>query len=197
MKNKRRQYFIDKKFQTEFIVKFCSLVIIGSLIFGIALYIFSSRTLTTSFENSRLVVKSTADYLLPGLLLGGLIICIVTAIASSIIVILMTHRIAGPMYRFEKYIAEIGSGELHSDLRIRQKDQFQNFVGSLNKMTGDIKRGLFEINDVSEKLDTLIEELSKSSNREILLREDIRRIVSELKRDKEDLTKALAYFKVK
>jgi methyl-accepting chemotaxis protein len=109
----------------------------------------------------------------------------------------MTHRIAGPMYRFEKYIADIGSGKLYSDLKIRQKDQFQNLVGSLNKMTGDIKKGLLEMNDVSEKLDTLIEELSKSSNREILLREDIRRIVSELKKDKEDLTKALGYFKVK
>lgn len=197
MKHSRRNYFINKSFQSEFVLKFCALVALGSAIFGIALYLFSKSGLTTCFENSRLIIKSTADYLLPGLLFGALIVTIITAVASSVIVILMTHRIAGPMYRFEKYLNEIGSGRLYSDLKIRKKDQFQNLVGSLNKMTQDLKLGLVEVNDVSVKLDKLIEELSNSSNREILLREDIKRIVSELKKDKQNLTKALEYFKIK
>ena len=194
---KRRNYFIDKAFQSEFILKFCGLVILGSVFFGIILYMFSKNTLTTSFENSRLVIKSTADYIFPGLLFGGLLVAVFTAIAAGAVVMFMTHRIAGPMYRFEKYIKEIGSGKLYSDLKIRQKDQFQNMVGALNKMTGDLKMGLSEVNIVSVKLDKLIEELSDSSTREILLKEDIKRIVIELKKDKQDLSKALGYFKIK
>ena len=197
MAYKRRNYFINKVFQSEFILKFCGLVVIGSAVFGIILYLFSKHTLTTSFENSRLVIKSTADYLFPGLLFGGLIVAIFTALAASVVVILMTHRIAGPMYRFEKYINEIGSGRLYSDLKIRKKDQFQNMAGSLNKMTQDLKLGLVEVNEVSEKLDKLIGQLSDSSSREILLKEDIKRIVSELKKDKQNLSRALGYFKVK
>jgi methyl-accepting chemotaxis protein len=166
-------------------------------VFGIILYLFSKHTLTTSFENSRLVIKSTADYLFPGLLFGGLIVAIFTALAASVVVMLMTHRIAGPMYRFEKYINEIGSGRLYSDLKIRKKDQFQNMAGSLNRMTQDLKLGLVEVNEVSEKLDKLIGQLSDSSSREILLKEDIKRIVNELKKDKQNLSKALGYFKIK
>ncbi len=194
---KRRNYFINKAFQSEFILKFCSLVALGSAMFGIILYLFSKHTLTTSFENSRLVIKSTADYLFPGLLFGGLIVAIFTALAASVVVMLMTHRIAGPMYRFEKYISEIGSGRFSSDLKIRKKDQFQNMAGSLNKMTQDLKLGLIEVNEVSEKLDKLIGQLSDSSSREILLKEDIKRIVSELKKDKQNLSRALGYFKIK
>ena len=194
---KRKHYFINKVFQSEFILKFCGLVIIGSAVFGIILYLFSKHTLTTSFENSRLVIKSTADYLFPGLLFGGLIVAIFTALAASVVVMLMTHRIAGPMYRFEKYISEIGSGRLYSDLKIRKKDQFQNMAGSLNKMTQDLKLGLVEVNEVSEKLDKLIGQLSDSSSREILLKEDIKRIVNELKKDKQNLSRALGYFKIK
>ena len=194
---KRRNYFIDRAFQTEFVLKFCGLVILGSALFGILLYLFSKNALTTSFENSRLVIKSTSDYIFPGLLLGGLITAIITAISASIVVILMTHRIAGPMYRFEKYIKEVGSGKLCPDLRIRKKDQFQNMVDALNKMTDDLKLGLTEVNDVSSKLDKLIGELSDSSNMEILLREDIKKIVNELKKDKQNLSKALGYFKIK
>ena len=197
MNYKRRNYFINKAFQSEFIVKFCGLVILGSAVFGVILYLFSKHALTTSFENSRLVIKSTADYLFPGLLFGGVITAIVTALASSVVVMLMTHRIAGPMYRFEKYISEIGSGKLYSDLKIRKKDQLQNMVSALNKMTDDLKLGLLEVNEVSEKLDKLIDELSTSSSREILLREDIKRIVVELKKDKQNLSKALGYFKIK
>jgi len=194
---KRRNYYINKAFQSEFILKFCGLVVLGSAAFGVILYIFSKHVLTTSFENSRLVIKSTADYLLPGLLFGGIIVAILTALAAGIVVMLMTHRIAGPMYRFEKYINEIGSGRLHSDLKIRKKDQFQNMTGALNKMTADLKLGLMEVNEVSAKLDKLIEELSDSSSREILLKEDIKRIVGELKKDKQNLSKALGYFKIK
>ena len=194
---KRRNYFINRAFQTEFVLKFCGLVILGSALFGILLYLFSKNALTTSFENSRLVIKSTSDYIFPGLLLGGLITTVIIAISASIVVILMTHRIAGPMYRFEKYIREVGSGKLCPDLRIRKKDQFQNMVDALNKMTDDLKLGLTEVNDVSSKLDKLIGELSDSSNMEILLREDIKKIVNELKKDKQNLSKALGYFKIK
>ncbi|MDP2922089.1 MAG: hypothetical protein Q8O12_06995, partial [Candidatus Omnitrophota bacterium] len=103
MKYKRRNYFIDRAFQSEFIVKFCGLVILGSAAFGAVLYFFSKHALTTSFENSRLVIKSTADYIFPGLLFGGIIVAIFTALAAGAVVMFMTHRIAGPMYRFEKY----------------------------------------------------------------------------------------------
>jgi methyl-accepting chemotaxis protein len=194
---KRRVYFINRTFQSEFILKFCGIVILGSVVFGTVLYVFSKHTLTTSFENSRLVIKSTADYIFPGLLFGGIIVAAITALVAGIIVILMTHRIVGPMYRFEKYVKEIGSGRLYADLRIRKKDQFQNMADSLNKMTEDLRFGLMEVNGVSDKLDKLIEELSMSSSREILLKEDIKRIVGELKKDKQNLSKALEYFKIK
>lgn len=197
MRQKRKKYFINKAFQTEFIMKFCGLVLLGSMVFGAVLYAFSSRTLTTSFENSRLVVKSTADYLLPGLLFGGIIVAFLTAIATSIIVLLMTHRIAGPMYRFERYAEKVGSGEISPDLKIRKKDQFQGLVSAFNKMADNLRSGLLEVIGVSDKLDNLIEKLSDSSSSdELLLKEDIKKIVSELKRDKQDLKKALGYFKV-
>jgi len=197
MKYKRRHYFINKAFQSEFILKFCALVALGCVVFGVILYALSSKTLTTSFENSRLVVKSTADYLLPGLLFGGMIVGILTAIVTSIIVVLMTHRVVGAMYRFEKQAEKIGSGELSSDLKIRKKDQFQDFVTAFNKMTNDLNSGVLKVVDVSEKLGDLIEKLSDSSGNELLLKEDIKKVVSELKKDKKDLKKALGHFKIK
>ncbi|MBU4312567.1 MAG: methyl-accepting chemotaxis protein [Candidatus Omnitrophica bacterium] len=196
MKYRRRNYFINRGFQTEFILKFCGLVALSCVIFGVILYTLSSRTLTTTFENSRLVVKSTADYILPAILFGGTIVALVTALAASIVVILMTHRVAGPIYRFEKYAQKVGNGELLPDLKIRKKDQFQNLVNAFNNMTQGLSVGLLKVVTVSEKLDGLIDELSDGSNREMLLKDDIKKVVSELKKDKQDLKKALSYFKI-
>lgn len=196
MKYKRRNYFINRGFQTEFILKFCGLVALSSVVFGVILYTLSSRTLTTTFENSRLVVKSTADYILPAILFGGTIVALVTALAASIVVMLMTHRVAGPIYRFEKYAQKVGNGELLPDLKIRKKDQFQNMVNAFNNMTQGLSAGLLKVVTVSEKLDGLIDKLSDGSNREMLLKDDIKKVVSELKKDKQDLKKALSYFKI-
>ncbi len=197
MNMKRKNYFINKSFQAEFILKFCGLVALGCVIFGIIVYIFSNRTLTTSFENSRLVVKSTTSYLLPGLLFGGIIVGLVSVVIAYIIVLLMTHRLVGPVYRFEKHAQKIGSGELYSNLNIRKKDQFQNLVTSFNNMTDDLSMGLLNVIKVSEKIDNLIEKLSDNTNNEMLLKEDIKGVVSELKKDKQGLKKALGYFKIR
>jgi len=196
-KTRRRRYLINRGFQAEFILKFCGLVALGCIIFGIMLYIFSSRTLTTSFENSRLVIKSTADYLLPGLLFSGIIVGLITAAATSIVILFMTHRLAGPVYRFEKYIETIGLGDFSQDLKIRKKDQFQNLVTSFNKMTKDVRAQLLKIIELSNKLDSLIEELAVTSRDDMPLRKDIEKIVSELKRDRQDLKKVIAFFKIR
>jgi methyl-accepting chemotaxis protein len=194
-KNKRRQYFINKGFQGEFILKFCGLVALGSIIFGVILYVFSSKTLTTSFENSRLVVKSTADFILPGILFGIVVVGFFTSIATSIVVILMTHRIAGPVYRFEKHARQIAEGDLCSDLRIRKKDQFQNLVPAFNKMTEGLRGMFLEITRILEDMDGLIENLYTLSDREKFSR-DTQDIIARLREDKGQLKSALKRFRV-
>ena len=40
MAYRRRNYFINRGFQSEFVLKFCGLVILGSVVFGIILHIY-------------------------------------------------------------------------------------------------------------------------------------------------------------
>lgn len=62
---KRRQYFIKKEFQVKFILKFCLLIVFGAIISTGLLFLFSQDTLTSSFQQSRLVIKSTGLAILP------------------------------------------------------------------------------------------------------------------------------------
>lgn len=164
--NRRKNYFIKRKFQTRFILKFCLLIILACLLMGIAIYAFTANTVTTSFDNLRLVVKSTKDFILPSLLLSSLIAVIIVSVACISVILFISHRIAGPLYHLERSMKQIAEGDLTVRTRFREGDEIGILASSLNNMVEKIKEsiGVFsqeaealdsEINDVREKLSAM------------------------------------------
>ena len=110
-RRKRRILFIDKKFQARFIVNFCSLVAIGGVVITGLLYLLTMRSNTVSFVNSRVVVQSTADFLLPLLVQTVCIVMIIIGLFTVVVTLLVSHKIAGPLYRLKKVINTLGEGD--------------------------------------------------------------------------------------
>jgi len=177
--NRRRNYFIKKRFQTRFILKFCLLITLSCFLMGVLVYLLSAKTTTTSFEDLRLVVKSTADFILPALALSSLVAIIIISLASVGAVLFVSHRIAGPLYRFEKSIEQISNGDLTTDTHLREKDEIKILADGLNEMVEKMResitasqRGIAELEDktvhVKERLGKLgvaqneIDEILKS-----------------------------------
>ncbi|MCP4723043.1 MAG: methyl-accepting chemotaxis protein, partial [Desulfobacteraceae bacterium] len=81
--------------------------------------------------------------------------------------LLVSHKIAGPMFRFEKDIDRIVQGDLKSRISIRKKDQFQELAISLNRMVESLNNNLSDIrihaHALAEKKD-----LPETCRREIL-----------------------------
>jgi len=142
MSNRRRNYFINRKFQAGFIIKFCLLVIIGTAISGGVVYWMSRSTVTSTFENSRLVIKSTADFILPGVLLSGAFVVISIGIATIAITLFTSHRIAGPLYRIQKELDELSRGNLNVSFNLRQGDEIKVLADTLNDMTVLFRRNI-------------------------------------------------------
>ena len=150
--NRRRNYYIKKKFQRNFILKFCALVILGSIVSGLIIYVMSRATLTTTFENSRLTIKSTADFILPAVLLSSIIVIVSTCGAAIFITLFTSHKIAGPLYRMEKDVQEVTSGNLDMRFSLRQGDELKALAVSLDTMVltlknriADIKNNVYEL----------------------------------------------------
>lgn len=153
MQNRRRQYFIDKKFQTKFMVKFASLVVIAAAISGIIVYLMARSTVTTSFENSRLVIKSTADFILPSVLLSGAIVIISVGLATILIALFTSHKIAGPLYRLERDIKEVSSGNLQMRFSLRKSDEMKSLADGLNAMVDALKDDVINIKKASSEIE--------------------------------------------
>lgn len=138
-RNRRRHYFIKKKFQASFMLKFCLLLILACLIMGSIALLLTEKTVTTSFENLRLTVMSTSDFILPVLASSSIIAIVLVSAATITILLYISHRIFGPLYRLEKDITEIGKGDLTVEVHLRQKDEFKDLGEMVNAMVRNIR----------------------------------------------------------
>ncbi len=187
---RRRNYFIDKGFQSRFIFKFCLTVLAAGLLTMGLLYFFALRSTTVSIVDSRVKVYSTADFLLPVLIQTVVIVTILISIVTIILTLLVSHKIAGPLYRFKKVIEAMGEGDFAQDFKIRQRDQLQDLAKTINSAIQRVRSQLNLIktyhNSLKEKLNVLTDDDSQEH----------RRIVTvELKRLFEELNKIIQSFK--
>lgn len=153
----RRHFFIKKNFQSRFILKFCILVLLGTMISTVLIFMFSQDTLTSSFNQSRLVVKTTSFAILPAVIYTNIITLILISFATIFVTLFISHKIAGPMFRFEKEIKIIAGGDLTVKIHLRRKDQItelaydiNNMTANLNHKVSDIKTGLGKILEKAE-----------------------------------------------
>jgi len=149
---KRKHYFIKKEFQFKFILKFCLLILAGVIISTSLLFLFSQGTLTSSFHQSRLVIKNTAVAILPAVIYTNLITLGLISLAAIVVTLFVSHKIAGPLFRFEKDIKEIGQGDLTKKIGLRKKDQITDMADSLNKMTASLNEKVLDIRTGVEHL---------------------------------------------
>lgn len=162
-KNNRRHriLFIDKKFQAKFIVNFCLLVVAGALITTGLLYLFTMGSKTVSFVNSRVVVQTTADFLLPLLIQNVCIMMIIIGLATIMMTLLISHKIAGPLYRLKKAVKTLGEGDFSGEFKIRRKDQLQDLAQIFNEMIVNLRTRLKmmekNIRDIKEKSNNISE----------------------------------------
>jgi methyl-accepting chemotaxis protein len=179
--NKRKNHFIKKDFQTRFILKFCLLVLAGVVISAVLLFFFSQDTLTSSFQQSRLIVENTSSAILPAILYTSLITLAWLSVATVFVTLFISHRIAGPMFRLERELREIGQGDLTKKVVLRRKDQTAELARCIN----DVAAGLREkIVDIRTELEHTLETArKKDAPNEIIERLEYlqKRIVKELK----------------
>lgn len=187
---RRRIYFIEKKFQAKFILKFCALVVFGGLLTIGLLYLLAMQSTTVSFVNSRVVVRTTADFILPILIQTVAIVMVIVGFAAVIVTLFVSHKIAGPLYRFKKVMQELEEGDFSSDFHIRHLDQLQDLAEAFNNTINKIRGKIHVLKDGLRGLKAGLDDISENE-----VSENKRSLLLELKKISEELNKASRYFK--
>lgn len=162
--SKRKNYFIKKQFQTKMISWYFFLATGGCVIFMILLGIFSVDPLTTSGPENTLQIDTNPLVFLQKLLIPHWIFIIITAVVLVFMAVLFTHRIAGPLFRFEKSLDNMLSHKLNDNIRLRNKDEGKKLASQINDFNRDLSLTLKNIQVNSEAIDSLLEQACEKTN---------------------------------
>jgi len=167
MNNQRRNYFIDKKFQTQFIIKFCLIVIAAALAIGISLFFFSSNSTTVAIENTKVTVKTTADFILPLIMQTIIIVTVFTALAVVLLTLFVSHKIAGPLFRLKREIDKLGEGNYGANFQIRATDQLKELSHSLTLMSNSLRDKMTAIKNETSAAEKVINEVYFENKKQV------------------------------
>ncbi len=143
---KRRQYIVDKTFQYGLIRKFTIVsifIVIGSLSSLVLIYYkygdiqidIAQPTpfgqIDALFEDGAVSTRTLLDILWP-----VLSICLVgTIIFTFFYSVLISHRMAGPIYRMRQILKKMSQGDISGpESKLRKKDEFKQLLSDINNV---------------------------------------------------------------
>ena len=192
---RRRNYFISRDFQVRFTIKFLIVIVIEAIL-AIGLFMYLSRgTLTTGFIGSDFRIARTSEFFLPTLLVSNLIIIGITAIIGIAVLIYMSHRIAGPLYRFEKILTDIGRGDLTQRFKLRDKDQLSELSESITELTTTMDNRISDIKFRTHELSGLLQEIQTTVPSKPSDSKELENLLREVSENIQALEEVVNYFK--
>ena len=191
---RRRNYFIRKDFQGKFMLRFFLAILIGAMVFTTILSIFSAHTMTVTYEDSALRIDWTPKALFLHIVRAYGVYILVLGVVVSIVSLFLSHRIAGPLFRFERSVEEITRGNLTLHITLRKKDEGKELAGLMNTMVTTLSG---HIRDVRQQADAAYGELESISHQlggGQLSPGEMRERISEAMNSIENLKKTLSFF---
>ena len=156
-KYKRRNFFIKKEFQGKLILGYFLFVTVGCLFFILVLGYFSADTLTIAYSNNDLQLGQTPIMLLKKTLTAHWIFIILGAVVTVIGAMLITHRIAGPLFRLEKALGNMLNKNLADTIYLRSKDEGQELATQINLFNQELSATVKMIHFNSSAIAELLE----------------------------------------
>ncbi len=130
---KRRNYLVNRSLQPRYMAMVAVLILIMSVLMGWIVYSTMWYTLSEMLEGDpMLYVKFRAMNMA---LLGRFLTVILLGSALAVLLMMfISHRIAGPLFRLERTIKEMGGGKIPVKVNLRKKDEFKQLAEVVNSV---------------------------------------------------------------
>lgn len=154
-RNKRKNFFIKKNLQGKLILGYFLFVIGGCLFFILLLGMLSADSLTINYTNHDLQMGKTPLVLVKEVITAHWIFLVTVGTILVIAAMFLTHRIAGPFYRFERTIDAMSSGILNEAIHLRKKDEGKDLANKINSFNTILSSKLRTIDQQSRAIEAL------------------------------------------
>jgi methyl-accepting chemotaxis protein len=190
---RRRKYWINTRVQLKYMVLTMSMLFLYTLLLLAAIFapsilaMFTENTLRVKAEVSQILLL-LHNQIWPGL---GTII-----VLFGLYSILVTHKIAGPLFVMERAIKQVAAGDLSSRVRVRGSDELQEFHLSFNKMVDNMEGLLINLDKEYYHLSSYVTELENQlTSRECVSAEFLNDLAGKMSVDKNNIGNILNQYK--
>lgn len=156
---KRKQYIVAAKFQLRYIGLILMLVFLTGILCSYVVYYTSMMLLGDKLANvypqGRLIsiVNMVNIRILMSLLLITPLVVVIGIYAS--------HKIAGPIYRIERFLSGMASGEFSNQLTLRKNDELVSLAEGINIVSESIKTGIAQEKERITKANVALDSLRR------------------------------------
>lgn len=131
---KRRIKLINRDFQVGLMLKLIALHAVLLGMFGAALYLFLRGEVGANLASAHVAYKTVGSMLFPIVLTLSLLNLALTAFTTAMVILYASHRIAGPLFRFNQALKDMGHRDLHAMTKIREADQLAEISTTLSQV---------------------------------------------------------------
>jgi len=190
---KRKNYFIEKKFQTKYILLTVILLLVYTLLF--LTIIFAPYMLTLYFDYP---IDQKAEAARAILLLHGRIWPWVAGVITffAVISVFISHKIAGPVYLLKKSLQDITEGNLNFKVKLRKWDDLKDLAEHINQLVEELRVFITTLKNDYDLLSDYILELERQIESKMLSEESGREIIKKVQASRKNIEAVLEKFKL-
>ncbi len=153
-KNRRRHVLINPQFQIRFII-YLNIILFVCL----SLYSWIILSVGESLAESNLITPDKAEELQSRIIPYILVVHAVIHIVMTVVMLFVSHRIAGPLIRFRNVIVSLIKNDyLAKPFNTRKHDYFDDLKDELNKLNQKMREDYLEKQELINALVPVLQE---------------------------------------
>ncbi len=130
---RRRNYLINKDFQLRYVGKIIFGIMIMAFVVAMTVYYTTWARIMDAFYELADVARQYAPLFI-STNFSLIILLVVFMAVAAVLAVFISHKIAGPMFRFERSLEAIAKGDLHFQVNLRKSDEFKYLAEKINDM---------------------------------------------------------------
>ncbi len=159
--NNRKIYFIQKDFQSRFILRFVAIATSWAVVTVLLFAYLAKKRLDTLRYSSYVDIRTTSDLLLPITITAHVISLVIFAAILAYMIYSLWKRLSSPLQKIKAAISRIAAGDLTGKVTVEHDEEFQNLAEDLDRMRSSLSERIVRIKDHHRGLAAAAGELSR------------------------------------
>ena len=149
---KRQIILIDHRFQLRMAFAFIALQVVLTSLFSFGMYMFMDSEVHADLLSAHASYLSLSKMLLPLVTVLSLFSIALSIILVITFVIIVSQKIAGPMYRFRTVLESVAERRFPQFMKIRPDDQLGELAISIDNAVGKVKSDITLLQQATVRL---------------------------------------------